>query len=64
MGNRSKLNSGYVLLIGGQCSSSNADLYECEELSPSSAEESEGGQSTLSSRRVRQDDIVSTGANL
>ena len=40
------------------------DLYECEELSPSSGEESEGGQSTLSSRRVRQDDIVSTVANL
>ena len=62
MGNRSKLNSGFVLLIGGQCF--NVDLYECEELSPSSAEESEGGQSTLSSRRARQDDIVSTGANL
>ena len=47
-----------MLLIGGQCF--NADLYECEELSPCSVEESEGGQSTLSSRRVRQDDIVST----
>ena len=54
--------SGFVLLIRGQCF--NVDLYECEELSPSSAEESEGGQSTLSSRRVRQDDMVSTGANL